>query len=66
MGWKWDDIAADVDALVAAKKRELEDRLLTLATEAQEAARTEPDIVRASFQRGRAHAFAEVRDAVKP
>jgi hypothetical protein len=66
VGWKWNDIALDVDRLVAAKKVELEDKLLALAMEAQGMARTETDIVRASFQRGRASAFAEVREAVKP
>ena len=65
MGWKWNDIAAQVDELVAAKKTELEDKLLSLATEAQQEASKEPDAVKASFLRGKAHAYSDVREAVK-
>ena len=80
MGWKWDDIVellratglfteeqlTEVGKVVKSKKHELAETLAVLARQDDDGARraTEPDTEH--FHTGRASAFREVRDAVKP
>jgi hypothetical protein len=80
MGWKWDDIRVllaatgmftdeqldKIDEVVKGKKKELADTLGLLARQAEDEARRAKDIGAAGLANGRADAFREVRDAVKP
>jgi hypothetical protein len=65
-GWKWDDIAEGVDALVRAKKQELVDALNTRAIGEDSLSQSVNSAQDAAYHKGRASAFREVRDAVKP
>lgn len=69
MGWKWNDIRPQVEEIVRAKKQELADKLEELAVEEDNLG----SLVThhggphtADFHVGRADAFREVKDAVKP
>ncbi len=68
MGWKWElgDFAQMVNDAVNAKTQELSDRLLSLASEAQNDAMIETDPSKKAFLKGKADAFTEVHDAVRP
>jgi len=66
MGWKWNDIAAGVDELVQAKKAELAGKLAQLADIEDSLAKSVSSGQDSSYHKGRAAAFREVHDAVKP
>jgi hypothetical protein len=66
MGWKWNDIAPQVDELVRAKKAELVVTLSNLALDEDHEAERSTDPTKRSYHIGRASAFREVREAVRP